>query len=143
MPDTRTPKLIITLVAAQFLVMLDSGILNVVLPSITTELGLTSSYRRHPQDCFRHCHRGAVVAVARLVGFAAVERRSSDPVLPIAALREPRVAGGRRSISSRRRTRRLPPSRSPACSSRSCPTNRDRRCCDAAHIDSRLSSATG
>lgn len=37
---------------------------------------------------------GTLVAVGCLVGFAAAERRSADPVLPLAVLREARVAGG-------------------------------------------------
>ena len=36
----------------------------------------------------------AVVALAAGIGFVLVERRSSDPVLSLPALREPRVAGG-------------------------------------------------
>lgn len=36
----------------------------------------------------------AVVAVACLVGFVFVERRSTDPILPMPVLRDPRVAGG-------------------------------------------------
>lgn len=36
----------------------------------------------------------ALVAVGCVIGVARVERRSSDPILPVAALGEPRVAGG-------------------------------------------------
>lgn len=36
----------------------------------------------------------ALVAVGCAIGVARVERRSSDPILPVNALREPRVAGG-------------------------------------------------
>ncbi|MGC5221212.1 MFS transporter [Micromonospora sp. DT81.3] len=41
MRDTRTLPLVLTLVSAQFVVMLDSSILNVALPSIATELDLS------------------------------------------------------------------------------------------------------
>jgi EmrB/QacA subfamily drug resistance transporter len=36
----------------------------------------------------------AMLAIGSLVGFAATERRSTDPILPLAVLRDPRVAGG-------------------------------------------------
>lgn len=36
----------------------------------------------------------AVLAIGSLAGFAATERRSADPILPPAVLRDPRVAGG-------------------------------------------------
>ena len=41
MRDTRTLPLVLTLVSAQFVVMLDSSILNVALPSIATDLDLS------------------------------------------------------------------------------------------------------
>lgn len=41
MRNRTTFPLVLTLVAAQFVVMLDSSILNVSLPSIATDLGLT------------------------------------------------------------------------------------------------------
>ena len=41
MRNPPTMPLVLTLVAAQFVVMLDSSILNVALPSIATDLGLT------------------------------------------------------------------------------------------------------
>ncbi|HEY6799813.1 MAG TPA: MFS transporter, partial [Agromyces sp.] len=42
MPESRNRALILTLVAAQFVVMLDSSILNVALPSIAEDLGLSA-----------------------------------------------------------------------------------------------------
>lgn len=36
----------------------------------------------------------ALLAIGSLAGFAAAERRSADPILPLAVLRDPRVAGG-------------------------------------------------
>jgi EmrB/QacA subfamily drug resistance transporter len=43
MPETRQLPLVLTLVAAQLVVMLDSSILNVALPSIANDLGLSAT----------------------------------------------------------------------------------------------------
>ncbi|WP_353988017.1 MFS transporter [Ruicaihuangia caeni] len=42
MTESRTTGLLLSVVAAQFLVMLDSSVINVALPSLTSDLGLDS-----------------------------------------------------------------------------------------------------